>query len=188
MTTYLVDYENVKGDGLNGINNLTDKDKVHIFYCENADRLTFGLHKRLNEAACKIYYQRVEVGRKNALDFQLVSYLGYLLGKEEKEEYAIVTTDNGYTSVVQFWQKKTYKVLIVSDLTKKNSKEVQGDMLKKVLKYVTDKEDAEIIAEYILKYKTKQGFNNALAKKYGTTKGGKLYNSVKPLLQDKKGK
>ena len=37
MTTYLVDYENVKGDGLNGINNLTDKDKVHIFYSENAD-------------------------------------------------------------------------------------------------------------------------------------------------------
>ena len=188
MTTYLVDYENVKGDGLNGINNLTEKDKVHIFYSENADRLTFGLHKRLNEASCKIYYQRVEVGRKNALDFQLVSYLGYLIAKDEKEEYALVTTDNGYTSVVQFWQKKTHKVIIVSDLTKKNSKEVQGDMLTKVMKYVSDREDAEVVAEYILKYKTKQGFNNALAKKYDTTKGGKLYNAVKPLLQDKKGK
>ncbi len=188
MTTYLIDYENVKGEGLNGINSLNEKDKVHIFYSENADRLTFGLHKRLNEAKCKIFYQRVEVGSKNALDFQLVSYLGYLLAKDEKEEYAIVTTDNGYNSVVKFWQKKTYKVIILHDLTGKNTKEIQRDMLKKVMKYVSDPEDAEVVTEYILKYKTKQGFNNALAKKYDTTKGGKLYNAVKPLLQDKKGK
>ncbi len=188
MTVYLVDYENVKGDGLNGINNLTDKDKVHIFYSENADRLTFGLHKRLNEASCKIYYQKVEVGRKNALDFQLVSYLGYLLGKEPEEEYAIVTNDKDYNNVVQFWQKKTHKVLIVNDLTRKNSADIEKEMFNKVLKYVDDKDDAKVVAEYILKYKTKQGFNNALAKKYDTTKGGKLYNAVKPLLHDKKGK
>ena len=61
-------------------------------------------------------------------------------------------------------------------------------MFNKVLKYVEDKDDAKVVAEYILKYKTKQGFNNALAKKYDTTKGGKLYNAVKPLLHDKKGK
>ena len=41
MATYMIDYENVKTGGLNGISRLTAEDKVIIFYSENANRLTF---------------------------------------------------------------------------------------------------------------------------------------------------
>ena len=76
MAYYLVDYENVKADGMYGVDQLGKKDCVCIFYSENASTLTFGLHEKLNQTKGKIVLQKVEVGVKNALDFQLSTYLG----------------------------------------------------------------------------------------------------------------
>ena len=86
MGYYFVDYENVKIDGLNGINKLEPSDKVCIFYSEHADTLTFDLHKRLNESKATITFQKVEVGHKNALDFQLVTFLGYEIASKKEEK------------------------------------------------------------------------------------------------------
>lgn len=38
----------------------------------------------------------------------------------------------------------------------------------------------------IQKYKTKQGLNNALVKRYDSKNGGKIYQAIKPLIKDKK--
>ena len=46
MAYYLVDYENVKADGMYGVDQLGKKDCVCIFYSENASTLTFGLHEK----------------------------------------------------------------------------------------------------------------------------------------------
>ena len=42
--------------------------------------------------------------------------------------------------------------------------------------------------ELISKYKTKQGINNALVKKYGSEDAGVIYKSIRPMLAGKKGK
>lgn len=95
MAYYLVDYENVKADGMYGVDQLGKKDCVCIFYSENASTLTFGLHEKLNQTKGKIVLQKVEVGVKNALDFQLSTYLGYLISENEgkNETYYIVSED-----------------------------------------------------------------------------------------------
>ena len=36
MAIYLIDYENVNMDGLNGIQDLSETDQVYIFYSDNA--------------------------------------------------------------------------------------------------------------------------------------------------------
>jgi len=41
MNYFLVDYENVKTHGLDGISKLNDNDIVCIFYSDNADTLSF---------------------------------------------------------------------------------------------------------------------------------------------------
>ena len=95
MAYYLVDYENVKADGMYGVDQLGKKDCVCIFYSENASTLTFGLHEKLNQTKGKIVLQKVEVGVKNALDFQLSTYLGYLISENEgkNESYYIVSEE-----------------------------------------------------------------------------------------------
>ena len=47
---------------------------------------------------------------KNGLDFQLVSYLGYLLKTASKSNYVIVSNDCGFDAVVRFWQERGMSV------------------------------------------------------------------------------
>ncbi len=105
MAIYMIDYENVKTGGLNGISRLTAEDRVIIFYSENANRLTFDLHRRLMECPAKIEYREVTVGGHNALDFQLVTYLGYLIAQNPEGQYLIISYDRGFEYVVNFWRK-----------------------------------------------------------------------------------
>ena len=105
MAVYMIDYENVKTGGLNGISRLTDADRVIIFYSENANRLTFDLHQRLMASTAKIEYREVSVGGHNALDFQLVTYLGFLIAQDPDGQYLIISNDRGFEYVVNFWRK-----------------------------------------------------------------------------------
>lgn len=105
MAVYMIDYENVKTGGLNGISRLTDADRVIIFYSENANRLTFDLHQRLMASTAKIEYREVTVGGHNALDFQLVTYLGFLIAQDPNGQYLIISNDRGFEYVVNFWRR-----------------------------------------------------------------------------------
>ncbi len=189
MKYYLVDYENVNTHGLDGINKLAEEDIVCIFYSDAADTLTFGLHRRINESKATILFQKVDVGRKNALDFQLASYLGYIIHENINKTitYCIVTKDQGFSSLVLYWTRKNIDVSIVLDVSGKNEKNEKNKLKKEVQKLISDEEVIEIVVQFIQKYKTKQGINNALVKhlKDGK-KAGEIYKTIKPLLSDKK--
>ena len=187
MGYYFVDYENVKTDGLNGINKLETSDKVCIFYSEHADTITFDLHKRLNESKATITFQKVEVGSKNALDFQLVTFVGYEIAGNKEDEYYIVSKDTGYNSVCNYWKKRKIGISIIADLTGLNIKQVQEQLLQKIEKLEKDKEVAKVVTDYIINYKTKQGIYNALLEKYTSKQGIEIYQAIKPLIKDKKG-
>ena len=118
MASYFIDYENVRVGGFQGLENLTQEDKVYIFYTENADTMTFGLHRRLQESVAQICYIRVTAGR-NALDFQLASYLGYRIAQAPEECYTIVSKDNGFVPLVRFWGEKQMHVEMRPSLGKK---------------------------------------------------------------------
>ena len=117
MATYLIDYENVSKDGLNGVTRLTENDRVIIFYSERADRMTFGLHRRLNATKATIEYKKVEVGGHNALDFQLATYLGFLIAENSKEEYCVVSNDRGFEYLTGFWRKPLYDVTLTRTIS-----------------------------------------------------------------------
>lgn len=120
MDFFLVDYENVNTPGLNGLKNLTAEDVVVIFYSDKADTMTFGLHKRLNEALAEIRYQKVSVGTRNALDFQLCSYLGYAICQNAGQDvkYYVVSRDREYRVLSNYWSHRKIQVSLASDLTK----------------------------------------------------------------------
>ena len=190
MNYYLVDYENVKSHGLDGITSLDENDVLIIFYSENADSLTFGLHRRLNESLAKISYQKVDVGTKNALDFQLATYLGYLIRDNEGKEssYYIVTKDQGYSSLVNYWKKRKINVSLIVDLSGRDEEKEKNDLRVQVEKVVSDEAVVDIVVKYIQQYKTKLGINNALAKQFkDSKKASEIYNAIKPLIADKKG-
>ena len=193
MSIFLIDYENVNVDGFNGLSNCTENDQIKVFYTKGAETLTFGLHRRLSESKSKIDYFKVENGSKNALDFQLSSYLGYLIANNPNEKYYIVSKDKGYEILTVFWQK--YKnlnsqVTLVSDLSLKNDQEEKKKLNSSIQSVLSDSSFKDLqndIFIIIEKYKTKQGIYNALVKNYEQKKGSDIYKKIKPLLIDKKG-
>lgn len=106
MKIYLVDFENVKSKGLTGIDNLTETDSVIIFYSENSDTISFEMHQKVLTSKAEIEYFKVNVGGKNALDFQLSTLLGYLVAKDMYTNIFIISNDRGFDFLHDFWHGK----------------------------------------------------------------------------------
>ena len=189
MNHYLVDYENVGPEGMNGIELLDTDNKVYIFYTKNADKLTFDLHIKLIHAKAEVLLFKVESGQKNALDFQLSSYLGWLIREnfDGQNNYFIVSKDNGFSSLAPFWKKNGIKISFVADVAQNKAKSVTEDLTPIVAGYINDTKNAPAVANIIASYKTKQGINGALVKAFGSQRAGEIYKAIKPLLSDKKG-
>ena len=101
---YLIDFENVASEGLNGITYLAPEDEVIIFYSNNSKSLSMKMHILIGKSICKLSYFEATVGGKNALDHQISTWLGYLVGIHAAERnYYIVSRDMGYKFVASFW-------------------------------------------------------------------------------------
>ena len=101
---YLIDFENVASEGLSGITYLSPEDQVIIFYSANSNRLSMKMHILIGKSTCNLNYFEVSVGGKNALDHQISTWLGYLIGTGAAERsYYIVSRDMGYRHVANFW-------------------------------------------------------------------------------------
>ncbi len=180
---YLIDYENVSNNGLKGVELLEDNDRIIIFYSKNAGNISMKTHKNLEITKAEKEYIEVNVASKNALDFQLSTYLGALTKEFPDDHFAIVSKDKGYKAVVDFWKKHHRTIFSFTSVSKTEEKNLQME-LKLILKNNSDK--IVEIAEIINKYKTKQGINNALVKKYKSEVGGTIYKEIKPILSEKR--
>ncbi len=105
MAVYLVDFENVSSAGLSGIQKLTKEDKVYIFYTVNASNMSFAAHMNLLSSPAEVTYYNVASGGKNALDFQLASFLGYLICQGKEKKFCIISNDRGFEYVKTFWER-----------------------------------------------------------------------------------
>lgn len=108
MAVYLVDFENVSSGGLSGVQQLTKDDTVYIFYTANAANMSFAAHLNLLSSPAEVIYYNVSSGGKNALDFQLSSFLGFLICNRKSNDYYIISNDNGYEYVKKFWERSEF--------------------------------------------------------------------------------
>lgn len=101
----MIDFENVRNEGLANINMLSKNDHVHIFSTENALNIRIDI---VFSKGIDIQGHIVPV-RKQSLDMHLVSYLGYLLGNYGKKcFYVIVSKDTDYDNIIKFWKGEGY--------------------------------------------------------------------------------
>lgn len=104
MAIYLVDFENVHSEGLKGIDHLEETDKVYLFYSPNADSITFETHFKLIRSKANIEMFEAKRTGKNAIDFHLSTFLGYLLATDAEETFFVVSKDNGFQYAFDFWR------------------------------------------------------------------------------------
>ena len=104
MTVYLVDFENVRSAGIMGVEHLDSHDKVVIFYSKNADAITFEAHKLLSDSPAEVETFMISKGGRNSLDFQLATYLGYLVMENKYKNIVIISKDKGFLFAIEFWK------------------------------------------------------------------------------------
>lgn len=195
MKIYLIDYENAKN--LSGIKNLSEEDLVVIFYSEKASSLPFEYHFEILASKAKIEYKCVNVGVPNALDFQLDSYLGYLLKEYEEKDFeiSIVAGDKGYDYVASFWKKeKSVEIRLLKGLSEQvavGSKAPESSLSELEIALIDSKiplneEDFKAVVDMALKYKTVQTINGNLNKLFkGSTRAGEVLKVIKPFIKKK---
>lgn len=107
MNHYLIDYENVKVDYIKNLPGTREGDEVVIFYSEQCKNIALEAVESLLKRNLKLLCCKVVTGTKNALDFQLASYLGYLLGKDTgNAKYHIVSNDKGFDCLCDYWKNQ----------------------------------------------------------------------------------
>lgn len=94
---YFVDYENVNSQGLKGIETLTDKDNVNVYYSAEANTMKMDTVKMLMSSSCKVDLREVETTKfKNFLDFNIVCDVMISLFKDNEDTATIISKDKDY--------------------------------------------------------------------------------------------
>lgn len=145
---YLIDFENVASEGLSGITYLSEDDQVIIFYSNNSNRLTMKMHILIGKSVCNLTYFEVTVGGKNALDHQISTFLGYLIGTEAAQRnYYIVSRDMGYKHVANFWAAKKIGPKVRCIDTIKGASRLERNRREPVLQPVPQEADMQLPQE-----------------------------------------
>lgn len=100
---YLIDYENVANDGLNGYEFLTSQDTLYLFYSECVHNIRKQISLKIFHPSMDVHLYKLRTPRKNAIDFYIASKLGELIESRQIPKAAIVTKDQGFQSIVDFW-------------------------------------------------------------------------------------
>ena len=101
---YLIDTENVGDRWFDLLQKIEKKDQVITFYTENhSKRLKEYLLTQVHNP--RILWLECATGN-NALDYQLIGVLAYLIAKHPKASFCIYSNDKDYWNTVDFWQSR----------------------------------------------------------------------------------
>lgn len=202
MNYYLVDFENVSADGIKNIEGLNEGNILVMFYTEQHKNISLEAMEMIIRMKLEVNYQKVKVGTKNALDFQLSSYLGYLIGKSSDEDnYHIVSNDKGYDCLCDYWKtynKNVDRIATVEQIqsipvTKKEEKAKKSKVktsdlatLEEINALLPEEDEPKEILEIFNQYKTKVAICNGISKKFKDSKRASVvYKKLKTLLKEK---
>lgn len=112
MNYYFIDYENVHADGFTGAENLGESDVICVMYTEQSKAFSLELVEKIARQHARLESYKAGTGAKNSLDFQLASYLGYMIAKSEGTDdcFYIVSRDTGFNHLVDFWAERNVTV------------------------------------------------------------------------------
>lgn len=96
---FLVDGDNNIGTGLKGIDMLSKEDAVLVFYQKSGLALS-KIQKLCAGTEADVQYIESVRGGKNSIDFQIITELGVLVGKQEADYAYVISQDKGYAASI----------------------------------------------------------------------------------------
>lgn len=106
---YLVDSENVGDVWVPLLAATREEDLVLIFYTQKSPHMNYETLRLLKETQKEPVFVKCFEGN-NALDFQLVTELGYRLREDKNCDFVIISNDTGYDAVTRYWNERKMSV------------------------------------------------------------------------------
>ena len=103
---FLVDFENVRSDGLRGVDYLEESDYLTIFFSNAAHSCENRYLEYIERSRCHFNTCKLKKAGKNALDFYIASRVGEFYGTGHTERIAIISKDQGYKAVRDYWNAR----------------------------------------------------------------------------------
>ncbi len=192
--TYFIDSENVGDSWIELLELEEDETSTFlVFYTSKSPRVDYEHVIALMRINKKPTFIPCFEGN-NGLDFQLVSYLGYLLHEETPDEMIIVSKDTGFDAAVKFWKERGQKVIrknpdVLLKIVKKeetsniedapvSSAEDDIPQAKKMKSVGEDQKELYTIINCVGKDSTVE-IHNACIHFYGSKKGEDIYKELK---------
>lgn len=147
-TIYFIDSENVNDNWLKVIDNLGKSDEIKVFYTEKSANISPASVKRLISDKVNLSWIECFTG-KNALDFQLVTELGYCVGLNSKDKFVIVSNDKGYEAVVKYWVIKGIDISR-EEVEMENEKTLKRSRKKDTLRKTENRKKSDVSNNEIL--------------------------------------
>ena len=208
LNYYLIDFENVRTDGIRDLKEVSEGDAIILFYSEQCKNISHDIIDSIMKLKVQYSSFKAKVGTKNALDFQLAAHLGYLIGQGNNQEskYYIVSNDKGYDCLCDYWKELdavVERISLSEDVPevkaatvpkasaqpkKKKSKVKASDMatIDEMKNLLSNDDMPEEVLNIFNQYKTKVAINNGLVKKFKDTKrASAIYKKLKPMLKEK---
>ena len=102
--SYFIDFENVRGAGLDGVENLREGDRVTVLYGSRDSALKIDQVKHVMASPAKVEFIQVATGKHDALDFQLVALL--FMKMKKSRDYFIISKDTGFDFAIHMAREK----------------------------------------------------------------------------------
>ena len=104
---FLIDYENVRNAGMRGVKYLQASDYIIIFYSGAAQAMETRYLNAIKNSGCTFETCRLIKTRKNGLDFYIATRLGELFGSGYQGSAVIISGDEGFQSLREYWQSRS---------------------------------------------------------------------------------
>lgn len=126
MSEYLIDTENVGRDWVPYLEVAGKRDRFVLFYTRVSPAINLSILNQIINCPAKMECVPCYTG-PNALDFQLITELGYRISKHPTTDYIVLTRDAGFDAAVKYWNDKGFSVKRIAPqhgMTPINEKEV----------------------------------------------------------------
>lgn len=159
---FLVDGDNNIGTGLKGIEMLSPRDTVLVFYQKEGLALS-KIQKLCAPTCANVQYIESVRGGRNSIDFQIITELGVLVGRREADYAYVISQDKGYAASIDALRARYAEAFQEVDLR-------------------PSIEDCFQLP-FILKAANRRELNEALVKEYGSARGEALYNHLRQIFR-----
>ena len=180
---FMIDYENIRDRGLDGAEYLTKDDSVTIFFSKSCQKIGQGKLQKVFDSGCKLDICQLQNPGKNAVDFYIASRIGELYGNGYTGITAIVSNDNGFKAVREYWKKCSFhhrEVILKPDIQQSivsaNENSIRRTEIQRVLK------DVDIIEEF-KKYEEKTRVRKELVELFADSEYASMVEQIMDIIE-----